>query len=235
MTGWMARCCESVRAWATQHGWEYRFVGDELFDRLPPVLRARLVAQQVVASDLARLLWLREVLDEGHARAIWCDADLLLFSDFSPPAADHAFGREVWVQASGRGLRSYRKIHNAYLLFSAQSVVLPYYLDRARHLLERVELPVVPQFVGPKLLTAWHNIVPFAVEERVGMLSPLALRDLNRGGGPALARTLAGHAGRPCAFNLCASAMTASDATRPLQESELAAAVQRLLGNGLPD
>ena len=203
--GWLGECCASVRRWAAARAWDYRFCDDALFERLPPALYDKLAAQPVVAADLARLYWLRDVLREGFERAIWCDADLLVFADFAPMDTDHAFGREHWLQRQGTGMRHYRKIHNAWMLFRADSAVLPFYLDRAETLLTRVRMPVVPQFVGPKLLTALHNVVGFDVEERVGMLSPLALNGLVGGDRAALERTLAGHKARPCAFNLCAS------------------------------
>ena len=43
-----------------------------------------------------------------------------------------------------------------------------------------------PPFIGPKLLTALHNIVQCPVLETAGMLSPLVIRDLLQGGGKAL-------------------------------------------------
>lgn len=202
---WQRRCCDSVRAWARFKGFEYSFCGDELFRRLAPPLREKLQDQPVVAADLARLLWIRECLNAGYERAIWCDADLLIFSDFELTSKDHSFGREVWVQRREKGLHSYRRIHNAWLTFEAGSAILPFYIDRATAMLERVRMPVVPQFIGPKLLSALHNIVGFNVEERVGMLSPLAMRDLLQGGGPALQELVEGHSETLCAVNLCAS------------------------------
>lgn len=202
---WQRLCCDSVRAWARARDYEYRFCGDELFARVPPPLRQKLQSQPVVVADLARLLWLRECLHSGYDRAIWCDADLLVFRDFEPPAADHAFGREIWVQGREGGVQAYRRIHNAWLLFGVDSTVLPFYIDRATAMLERVRAPVVPQFIGPKLLSALHNIVGFTIEERVGMLPPLAMRDLLAGGGPALEELRGGHSAALCAVNLCAS------------------------------
>ena len=184
--------------------------------------------RSVVAADLARLYWLAQVLEEGYQRVIWCDADVLVFRPFSPPAADHGFGREVWVQAQRGRLRSYRKIHNAWLMFNAGSAVLPFYLDRAEALLRRAALPVVPQLVGPKLLTALHNLVGFEVEERAGMLSPLALRDLLAGGGEALRRTVAGHAGPLCALNLCASYEGRAEGALRLGAGDYREALRRL-------
>jgi hypothetical protein len=201
----MRDCCNSVERWASSHDFDYLFAGDELFARLPEALRERFADQPVVLADLARLEWLRETLAHGYARAIWCDADLLIFDDFVPNNDGDVFGRECWVQLDGKKLRSYRKIHNAWLQFQAGSSTLDFYIDRATRLLERVTPPVVPLFIGPKLLTAWHNIVAFDTEERVGMLSPLAMQGLLEGGSPALEMLIAGHEEPLCALNLSAS------------------------------
>ncbi len=175
-----------------------------MFGRVPTVLRNRHAAQPVVLSDLARLLWLREVLAEGFEQAIWCDADLLILADFQPHRGDR-FGRECWVQHRDERLHPYRKIHNAWMQFDRDSVTLPFYLDRASHLLHQAKAPVVPQFIGPKLLTAWHNIASFAVEERVGMLAPLVMAELLGRDGEATALLRAGHRETLCALNLSAS------------------------------
>lgn len=208
LDGWQGRCCASVAAWARNHGYTYRHEGDEFLDRVPARLRRRFAGQRVVLSDLARLHWLRTVLEEGYERAIWVDADVLVFRDFAPPARGDLVGRECWIQFQDRALRSYRKVHNAWLQFAAGSALLPFYTERAEALLRLADAPVVPQFIGPKLLTAWHNIVPFAVEERVGMLSPRCLHELltpPHQPAPALDRLASGHRTPLCALNLCAS------------------------------
>ncbi|MEO1080889.1 MAG: hypothetical protein AAFY29_15135 [Pseudomonadota bacterium] len=208
LRGWQGRCSSSVERWAQRQDFSYRRQGDALFERIDPELRWRFAGQPVVLSDLARLLWLSEALEEGFERAIWIDADVFVFRDFSVPETGDYFGRECWVQRDGGRLRSYRKLHNAWLQFSKGSAVLPYYIDRARTLLSMTEAPVVPQFIGPKLLTAWHNIVPFNVEERVGMLAPVAMAELLAGPAEAAAALpvlCRGHAAPLCALNLCAS------------------------------
>ena len=214
LDGWQGRCCASVQAWATQCGYAYRFEDDEVFKRIPDPLRQRFGNQVVVLSDFARLLWMQEVLGEGYARVLWIDADVLLLRAFEPPARGDWLGREAWVQVSKGRLRSYRKVQNAWLQIGQGSSFLPFYIDRARCLLERAEPPVVPQFIGPKLLTAWHNLVPFNVEERVGMCSPVVMRDLLRAAregidivsdSRALDLLRSGHGAALCALNLCAS------------------------------
>mgnify|MGYP001827129198 CR=1 FL=1 len=201
----MGDCCASVKGWASSNGFDYLLEGDALFARLPTALRERFASQAVVLSDLARLLWLKEKLESGYQRAIWCDADLLVFDDFVPRNSGDCFGRECWIQRSGSKLRRYRKIHNAWLQFEVGSTTLDFYIDRAQALLKRADSPVVPQFIGPKLLTAWHNIVAFPVEERVGMLSPLVMYELLQGGDRALQMLRDGHGQALCALNLSAS------------------------------
>lgn len=207
LDGWMGRCIESVASWAQALGADYQLIHDELFDYVPAGLKSHIGHQTVVASDIARLAWLQEMLSQGYERVIWCDADLLIFRYFEPHDSSHAFGREVWVQLKDGRPRAYRKIHNAYMAFTAESPVLGFYRESAERLLAKARMPVVPQFVGPKLLTALDNLVGFAVEERVGMLSPLALQTYKNGGGDAIDLTLDGHKEKPCAFNLSASYM----------------------------
>ncbi|WP_439100791.1 hypothetical protein [Congregibacter sp.] len=234
LPAWQRRCCDSVRAWSKQRGFEYSFCGDELFRPLPPALREKLRVQPVVATDLARLLLMREALRAGYERAIWCDADLLIFRDFEPLTLDHSFGREVWVQGRDDGVHSYRRIHNAWLQFTADSPILPFYIDRATAMLERVQMPVVPQFIGPKLLSALHNIVGFHVEERVGMLSPLSMRDLLSGAGPALTELRDSHSEGLCAVNLCASYVGKNSDGVCHSDEDYTAAVRALIAPSCP-
>lgn len=204
---WVSRCLASVREWATQIGADYRFMHDDLFDHIPAWVREKVAPQTVIATDLARLRLMQNVLQEGYDRAVWLDADVLVFAPGQLPLPDgpHAVGREVWVQGSPGDLKAYRKVHNAFLMTSREDSFLPFYADAAESMLTRAKPPLVPQFIGPKFLTALHNMTGLFVEERIGMLSPLALRDALEGGGKALEMTLAGHKHPPAAFNLSAS------------------------------
>jgi len=204
---WVRTCLGSVEHWAQIVGADYRFVDDALFELLAPWVREKLGDQAVVASDLARLRLMQAAYGEGYGRAIWIDADVLIFDpmEFTPTNTVHAVGREVWVQLKDGKPRAFRKVHNAYLMAMGADSFLPFYADAAETMLEKAEMPVVPQFIGPKFLTALHNMMGLAVEERVGMLSPLALKDVVAGGGEALDLTLSGHEAPLAAVNLSAS------------------------------
>ena len=233
---WYECCVDSVREWSARLGYEYRWHGDELFDRLPSELRRKTAEQPVVASDLARLILAENALTEGYERVIWVDADVLVLEPdrLTLPEAEALFGREVWVQADENGrLKVYRKVHNAFMAFAANEPVLPFYRMSAERILRRYDAtsgPMVPQLIGPKLITLLHNAIGFDVLETAGMLSPLVARDVLSGGGPALARFLKASAERPLALNLCGSSVR----YQMLSDAEMSCLVDRLQRSGLP-
>ncbi len=219
--GWLQDCMQSVRDWAADHGHAYRWLDDELFSVLPPSLRPGGRITRVVASDLARLEWSRRLLGEAGCRQVlWLDADVLVFrpARLRLPDTDHAVGRENWVQRDPRGRwRCYRKVHNAALFFRAdpagRNVFLDFYADCARRMLVANDGPMPPQFIGPKLLTALHNVVQLPVMERVGMVSPGLAEDLLGAGNGALAAYESRAGGLLAAANLCRSSLLQGDFT----------------------
>ena len=90
------------------------------------------------------------------------------------------------MQLNEKGkLKAYSKVHNAFLMFRQENSFLDFYADTAQRLLELNQGSMPPQFIGPKLLTALHNIAVCPVMENAGMLSPLVMRDLIAGQGRA--------------------------------------------------
>ncbi|MGI9328585.1 MAG: hypothetical protein ACR2PZ_25445 [Pseudomonadales bacterium] len=205
---WIHQCTASVREWATTQRFDYQLLGDELFDLLPRTLFAKVAQQRTIAADLARLRLLQRGLQQSYERVIWIDADVLILQTASWKVGDssHGFGREVWVQETAQGLKTYRKIHNAVMLFCQQDPVLEFYRLAAERVVERHRAgPLAPQIVGPKLLTALHNLVGFDVIEDAGMLPPLVAQGLLQGGGSALQAFNVASTMAPKALNLCSS------------------------------
>ena len=229
---WLQACLESVADWAHANRFDYRFIGDQLFDALTPELLGKVCEQPVIASDLARLKGLQQGLAEGYDCVIWCDADFLIFKadEFILPETDFALGREVWVQTGESGkLHAYVKIHNAFMMFRQGNHFLDFYAATAERLLNLNQGSMPPQFIGPKLLTALHNIACFPVMEAAGMLSPTVMRDLLAGGGNALdlfhAKSTAALAGA----NLSSSLTEREGIT----EAQMETLIQLLLSQGL--
>lgn len=204
---WLDDCLASVRDWAAANGFLYRFLDDALFAVLPADIRDKTRGQPVVASDLARLLVIRKALEDGHEAVVWLDADTLVIDPGSLrlPDESYAMGREVWVQRHGGGYRAYVKVHNAFLLFRAGNPLLDFYVHAAERILRRHRGDMAPQLIGPKLLTALHNMMSFPVSEAAAMLSPAVMDDLVAGDGPALALFRSRSAMAPAAVNLCGS------------------------------
>lgn len=204
---WLGRCIDSVAGWCRSFGYDYRWVGDELFDRVDNDLLDRTRTQNVIATDLARLEWLKAGLADGYDCVVWCDADFLIFNAaaFILPDTPYAIGREVWVQQDDARWRVYNKVHNAFLMFRRGNVFLEFYADTAARLLRLNAGTKPPQFIGPKLLTALHNVVQCPVMENAGTLSPEVIDALVAGGGVALDK-FRSHSPVPLAgANLCAS------------------------------
>jgi len=215
---WLRTCLESVELWATRNGFAYQFLGDEFFEILPPWVENKVGLQRVIATDLARLKWLQKYLSSEYERVIWLDADFLIFApdSFNILSGEnlpekYALGREVWVQpecadAFPHGkFKVYKKVHNAFLLFERGNHFLDFYTAHAERLLQKNRGPIPPQFIGPKLLTALHNVIQCPVQEDAGMLSPWLIQELLMGGGPALKLFLKKSAQKPSAVNLCSS------------------------------
>jgi len=234
---WLARCLDSVAAWAVRCGHARRIEDDALFDRLPPALRAGPERRGPVLADLARLLWIREEVASGHwHRVAWLDADVFVFDPARLDllaSATHAFGREAWVEggpSTGRP-RVRRHVHNAVCVFGPDDPVLPFLIHVATRVLERARpASTAPQLIGPKLLTHLHGVADFPLIESVGMASPAVLRDLASpaGDGPAWRALRNAHAGPLAALNLCASLVGRASDGVTVTDDLLHAAMARL-------
>ena len=229
---WLQACLDSVAGWARLNGYEYRFLGDEIFDQVVPALLEKAGGRSVIATDLARLALLQRGLDQGFDRVVWCDADFLIFRPeaFVLPPAEFALGREVWVQLDQGGRpRAYPKVHNALLMFQRANRFLEFYADTAQRLVRLYQGGMPPQFIGPKLLTALHNIARFPVMETAGMLSPCVMRDILNEGGDALTLFLQESPAVLAGANLSSSL----SAREGFGDAEMESLIRKLLVDGL--
>ncbi len=207
---WISECINSVKHWCELNEFNYQFIGDELFDYLPESLLKKTQHQLIVATDLARLKLLQHYLTKNYQTVIWCDADFLIFSPtlFKLPTSSYALGREVWIQedkSNPKKLVAKCKVHNAFMMFRRNNSFLDFYSETAERLLHLNNGNIPPQFIGPKLLTAIHNISYCPVLETAGMLSPLVIKDIANNGGEALSLFLEKSPELITAANLCSS------------------------------
>ncbi len=207
---WLQTCIESVKKWAALNQFAYHYFDDELFSFIPVEIYENTKDQKVIATDLARLKILQDYLNKGFETVIWCDADFLIFNPnkFKLTEEAYALGREVWVQEdvnnSGK-LVTHVKVHNAFMLYRKNNAFLDFYTETAEKLLIKNTGTIPPQFIGPKLLTALHNIAQCPVQETAGMLSPLVMKDIAAGGGEAIDMFRQKSVSKVYAANLCNS------------------------------
>ena len=206
---WVTRCMDSVAMWAAKNGFGYQFFGDELFDLVPDSYRRKVAGRGPIVADLARLILLEQHLGKHGGRAIWLDADVLSVDAQWRPTfgGDSLFGEECWVQADARrGWRAYINPHNAYLSFTADSVVLPFLRHVTQSIIERADpAHIAPQMVGPKLLKHLHSLASFTLTPEVGALSPALVKELVTAPSKAVACYRAQHRPPLKMINLCHS------------------------------
>lgn len=235
---WLERCIASVQYWANYWGCEYKFINDELFDFVPEPILEKTLHQKVIATDLGRLKWLQYLLAKGFERVVWVDADFYIYAPakFVMPALGsdidkYYLGREVWVQpdaAKVNAIKAYVKVHNAFMIFDQGNSFLDFYTDTAERLLNKNTGVMPPQFIGPKLLTALHNVIQCPVMETAGMLSPAVIKDILRGGGAALDLFKSKSKAQAYGVNLCGSMAESNE----VSNLEMAAVISCLAEQG---
>lgn len=232
---WLNDCLASVRQWAHSQSYDYRFIDDELFEVLPVDLAFLHGTYPVIASDIARLTWLSKFLQQGYQRVIWMDADFLIFDQaFSLSDDDVCFGREVWIQPDKKtGLKVYKKIHNAFLQFSQGNAFLDFYIHSATQIVRRFTGHMPAQLVGPKLLSAFHNIVSFPVNETAAVLSPVLIQGLLNDDDEVI-KTWKKHSQvSPHAVNLCASSCVRGELSEADMQRVIALLTSNMMGDRL--
>jgi hypothetical protein len=206
---WVEPCLRSVREWAAARGFEYRFFDDSFFDFCPEWYRQRVERNILLMSDLARLVAARRLLDEGFERAIWVDADLLIFA---PSALDlqtdekFAFNTELWVNREQGKFVGRWRVNNAVCTFDRGNHFLDFYIDACERIVRQAQAgPIDRLSVGTKFLTALHQLAPLPLMRCVGTFNPILMEHLARGQLEPL-RAYRQHLGHPIgAANLCGS------------------------------
>jgi len=215
----MKLCLQSVQGWAKSRGYAYQLVGDEIFQLVPEWYRQKAGEQLPVATDFGRLILMQLALDKGIQTVMWFDADVLIFDmslqiEFEGTCA---FGQEVWVQAHEDTYAVRKNVHNAFCAFRQGCPVLPFLRYTVESLIRRVDpAHIAPQMAGPKLLTSLHSLCAFALIPEVGALSPVVIRDICAGKGPALDLLRRKSLVKPKAVNLCASVINPEQAQKAI-------------------
>ncbi|HEU5079207.1 MAG TPA: hypothetical protein VFT72_08330 [Opitutaceae bacterium] len=183
---WIQACLDSVRGWADAQGFEYTFYDDRFFDLVPRELYPRASAHKCILADYARLVAAKNLLAEGYDRAIWLDADALVFAPEKltlPLSHGYAFCREVWLDRVVFGRPQFKlTVNNAMSVFCSDQTIIDFYLHAADEIL-RSSKPLAPVSIGTEFLLKLRRAHPFPLVTNVGILGPeMAYRYLQNEG-----------------------------------------------------
>ena len=219
---WINRCMRTVRDWAALKGFDYVFVDDRLFEYVPAWYREKVNNQIQPVSDLARLGLAKEFLSGEFERAIWVDADVVVF-DAERLAIDvteeYAFCHEIWVEKLGpvraarRGLRGLKwggvycrqRVNNAVAVFTRGNSMLDFYIHACEQIVKNKRGRISNLEVGTLLLTELHRRLSLPLLKNVGLFSPHLMQDIASGDGKVLKIYMEEFGSPIRAANLCAS------------------------------
>ena len=206
---WVSSCLNAVESWAHSKSFDYFCLDDRFFDILPDWYREKLTGRGPILSDLARLLHLRNLLEQGADAVIWLDADTLIIDrDWSPSMPEHSLlGAECWLQRDKRGkLEVKRQPHNAFMMFAQASPILDFLIHTTQSIIQRIDVEhIAPQVVGPKLLKALHPMADFDLEHKAAAMSTDLLVGLMEEDQNLLMFYQSAQQSPPALFNVCAS------------------------------
>jgi len=227
------RSMTTVRDWARLHGHDYERIDDRFFDVLPAWYRERVGDHKLVLANLARLIVARRALDDGYDRAIWVDADVVVFvPDAFDVAPDRGFAlsRETWVERRGFDLVAEFKVNNAVCAFDRGNPFLDYAIFAHEALVRDRPERVFRFGTSTAMLTSLHMASPLPLLHDVAVLTPAMLHELaDTGDGPALRELARRHVAPMHAANLGWSLVGVPHNGIVATPAHFDAAVERLL------
>jgi hypothetical protein len=171
---WISRCLASVEGWTRASGFEYDFRGDEIFDLCGRDYLNSVGGNVRSITNLARLELVREAHRRDYDRAVWLDADVLVFDaeNFRIPVTQrYAFARETWVERRDNGFFILHGVNNCALAFMRGEPDLDMLIGLTRHVALHRTIKSNYQ-VGGDIVKGLKNSLAFATIENVGMFSP---------------------------------------------------------------
>lgn len=206
---WIERCMASVRAWTHAQGFDYAFVDDAIFERVPDWYRRKTNNSIWLNTDLGRLELAKEYLNDGYARAIWVDADILIFDPEAfqiDVTRDYAFCREIWIERTAQNDIKFKvSTNNSISVYVEGNAFLDFYVHACHNIIGHKAPPFNGLEVGTRFLSNIHRTVFVRTLKDIGLFSPLVTHDMIAGDGTVVDAYI-NYAGRPIrAVNLCGS------------------------------
>lgn len=182
--GWISQCLETVKKWAEQKGFIYRFIDNRISEHVPDWYLSKLQGNMLPVFDLARLELAKLFLDEGYDRTIWVDADIVVFDSDNfdiDVKEEFAFCLEVWLYKNriGRPV-CIKKVNNAVTVFTRNNHMLEFYIYACKSLVRNKNI-ISKTEVGTKFLTELYRNMHFQLLNNIGIFSPALLYEIATG------------------------------------------------------
>lgn len=183
---WVEKCLETVRDWAESKGFDYQRE-DNFWDYVPDWYADKVQGKINVVADLARLELARKFLRQGYDRAIWMDADIVVFDRDRltiDPTEDYLVCREVWLDTAddinlGEGeIFCSKKVTNSLVMFAKNNNFLDFYLDACKSIVKKNTGRLSKLCVSTKFLTKLNEIVELPLYHHIGLFSPILMHGL---------------------------------------------------------
>lgn len=231
--GWISQCMVSVQAWAQAQGFEYRFVDDRLFDYVPDWYRQRVQGGICLMADLARLELAREYLATGYDRAIWIDADVLVFDPERfrvDVEREYAFCKELWIYPSPKGGYTGKwAINNSVCAFVRPNSALDFLIHACKRRVASQPRVTSPTYVGTDFLKELHKLVPFQLLSSVGLFGSTIMAAIAQKNETVLRIYAQNYASPIYAANLCHNIRSTSMHGVKMEDSIYESVIEQLL------
>ncbi|CAM3821500.1 peptide transporter [Polynucleobacter arcticus] len=128
---WIARCQDSVKKFSQSRGFDYKFIGDELFDFAPDWARKKVLNNNnnlCTVADICRLEWMKQELS-NYEVVIWADIDILIINSKNIDldlTSDYGFSYELYFEENKPAQHG---LNNAFMFFNRRGSMLDRYLD----------------------------------------------------------------------------------------------------------
>jgi len=230
------RSMRSVRNWASARGHEYAFHDDTFFDAVPAWYRERVPTNKLVLANLARLVVAKRALEDGYDRAIWFDADIVVFApDLLEVTTQDGFTfcRETFVARREGPLRGEFRVNNAVCAFDRGNRFLDFAIWAHETLVRDRPDRVFQHGTSTTMLTRLCATTPLPLVHNVGLFTPAMVRELaGPGDGPAVQELKLRHGNPLYAANLTYSLVGVVHDDVVSTAEEYLAAVDRLIATG---
>ena len=224
---WIERCLRSVREWSELRGFDYSFADDSSFALCGAEYLARVGKNMRAIVNLSRLELAKDAHERGYDRAIWLDADVLVFHPelFSIDVVErYAFARETWVSKRDGNWTHSSNVNNCAFVCMKGEPDLDTLIRLTRDVGVHRKIEKSLQ-TGTYLLTGLQQSLAFELLDNVGLFSNHVVKAIANGDEGAMGMQAIAHETPVFAANLCASDRDPP----PVSEAEAETVVDRLL------